>query len=296
MPPCQQKRLQRGPDHRSSPTTIGCRCWSSLVDGCSRCGSAFAGQLHEHIAARKVCCFHTPSNHPRISLMTRGHRAVLGTPVLERSARPLKLPRASCASFVLRMLQLSSSSAATPPQQLEAAEHQARWAVAMQRGRRSRRSGRGRRPHHRPRCATLLYPCLSRPAHGRLRSVYVVVAGTSFNTDTYHQTRPYCQLCGTVHPSLRSPDAQIAPHGTHTRRKNRRANGTHAAHRDARQRPMQHRATIDSGRLEVGGSLHSSGGRRSSARCGGCKGVQAARTAKLARGELVGQTGEGEGR
>ena len=88
---------------------------------------------------------------------------------------------------------------------------------------------------------------------------------------------------------------QIAPHGTHTRRKNRRANGTHAAHRDARQRPMQHRAALDSGRLEVGGSLHSSGGRRSSARCRGCKGVQAATTAKLARGELVGQTGEGEG-
>ena len=86
-----------------------------------------------------------------------------------------------------------------------------------------------------------------------------------------------------------------APTLPHTRRTNRRANGTHAAHRDARQRPMQHRATLDSRRLEVGGSLHSSGGRRSSARCRGCKGVQAATTAKLARGELVGQTGEGEG-
>ena len=51
-----------------------------------------------------------------------------------------------------------------------------------------------------------------------------------------------------------------APTLPHTRRTNRRANGTHAAHRDARQRPMQHRATLDSGRLEVGGSLHSSGG------------------------------------
>ena len=37
--------------------------------------------------------------------------------------------------------------------QLEAAEHQARWDPAMQRGRRCRRRGRSRRPHHRPRCA-----------------------------------------------------------------------------------------------------------------------------------------------
>ena len=47
-------------------------------------------------------------------------------------------------------LELSCDPSTT---QLEAAEHQARWAAAMQRGRRSRRSGRGRRPHHRPRCA-----------------------------------------------------------------------------------------------------------------------------------------------
>ena len=37
--------------------------------------------------------------------------------------------------------------------QLEAAEDQARWYPAMQRGRRCRRRGRSRRPHHRPRCA-----------------------------------------------------------------------------------------------------------------------------------------------
>ena len=119
----------------------------------------------------------------------------------------------------------------------------------MQRGRRSRRSGRGRRPHHRPRCATLLYPCLSRPAHGRLRSVYVVVAGTSFNTDTYHQTRPYCQLCGTVHPALRSPDrATRHPHTTHkpscerdARRSSRRQAATHAAPSRARQRATRGR-------------------------------------------------------
>jgi len=37
--------------------------------------------------------------------------------------------------------------------QLEAAEDQARWDPAMQRGRRCRRRGRSRRPHHRPRCA-----------------------------------------------------------------------------------------------------------------------------------------------
>ena len=41
-------------------------------------------------------------------------------------------------------LELSCDPSTT---QLEAAEHQARWAAAMQRGKRSRRSGRGRRPH-----------------------------------------------------------------------------------------------------------------------------------------------------
>ena len=45
----------------------------------------------------------------------------------------------------------------------------------------------------------------------------MVVAGTSFNTDTYHQTRPYCQLCGTVHPALRSPDRATRHPHSHTR-------------------------------------------------------------------------------
>ena len=127
----------------------------------------------------------------------------------------------------------------------------------MQRGRRIRRSGRGRRPHHRPRCATLLYPCLSRPAHSRLRSVYVVLL--VHHSIQIHTTKQGHTLNCVGQYTLNS-GPQIAPHGTHTRRKNRRANGTHAAHRDARQRPMQHRVALDSGRLEVGGSLHSSGG------------------------------------
>ena len=131
-----------------------------------------------------------------------------------RCIAPALSPALVRAQDAAAELELSCEPSST---QLEAAEHQARWAAAMQRGRRSRRSGRGRRPHHRPRCATLLYPCLSRPAHGRLRSVYVVVAGTSFNTDTYHQTRPYSQLCGTVHPALRSPDRATRHPHSHTR-------------------------------------------------------------------------------
>ena len=47
-------------------------------------------------------------------------------------------------------LELSCGPSTT---QLEAAEDQARWDPAMQRGRRCRRRGRSRRPHHRPRCA-----------------------------------------------------------------------------------------------------------------------------------------------
>ena len=47
-------------------------------------------------------------------------------------------------------LELSCGPSTT---QLEAAEDQARWAPAMQRGRRCKRRGRSRRPHHRPRCA-----------------------------------------------------------------------------------------------------------------------------------------------
>ena len=47
-------------------------------------------------------------------------------------------------------LELSCDPSTT---QLEAAEHQARWAPAMQRGGSCRRRGRSRRPHHRPRCA-----------------------------------------------------------------------------------------------------------------------------------------------
>ena len=47
-------------------------------------------------------------------------------------------------------LELSCGPSTT---QLEAAEDQARWAPAMQQGRRCRRRGRSRRPHHRPRCA-----------------------------------------------------------------------------------------------------------------------------------------------
>ena len=109
----------------------------------------------------------------------------------------------------------------------------------MQRGRRSRRSGRGRRPHHRPRCATLLYPCLSRPAHGRLRSVYVVVPGTRVHHSIQIHTTKQGHTLNCVGQYTLHSGPQIAPHGTHTRRKNRRANGTHAAHRDARQRPMQ---------------------------------------------------------
>ena len=47
-------------------------------------------------------------------------------------------------------LELSCDPSTT---QLEAAEHQARWDAAMQRGGSCRRRGRSRRPHHRPRCA-----------------------------------------------------------------------------------------------------------------------------------------------
>ena len=123
----------------------------------------------------------------------------------------------------------------------------------------------------------------------------MVVAGTSFMDSIQIHTTKQGYTVNSVGQYTLHSGPQIAPHGTHTRRTNRRANGTHAAHRDARQRPMQHRAALDSARLEVGSNLHSSGGRRLSARCRGCKGVQAATTAKLARGELVGQTGEGEG-
>eukprot|EP00964_Phaeocystis_antarctica_P087820 scaffold55828_cov61-Phaeocystis_antarctica.AAC.1 len=47
-------------------------------------------------------------------------------------------------------LELSCDPSTT---QLEAADHQARWVPAMQRGGRCSRRGRSRRPHHRPRCA-----------------------------------------------------------------------------------------------------------------------------------------------
>ena len=49
--------------------------------------------------------------------------------------------------------QLFMTSCGPSTTQLEAAEHQARWAPAMQRGRRCKRRGRSRRPHHRLRCA-----------------------------------------------------------------------------------------------------------------------------------------------
>ena len=74
-------------------------------------------------------------------------------------------------------------------------------------------------------------------------------SSTSFNTDTYHQTRPYCQLCGTVHPALRSPDrATRHPHTTqkpscerNARRSSRRQAATHAAPSHARQRATRGR-------------------------------------------------------
>eukprot|EP00964_Phaeocystis_antarctica_P087288 scaffold55360_cov114-Phaeocystis_antarctica.AAC.2 len=56
-------------------------------------------------------------------------------------------------------LELSCGPSTT---QLEAAEDQARWAPAMQRGRRCRRRGRSRRPHHRPRCVAYHWSRCSR--------------------------------------------------------------------------------------------------------------------------------------
>ena len=59
---------------------------------------------------------------------------------------------------------------------------------------------------------------------------------------------------------------------------------------------MQHQAAPNGERLDADGNLHTSGGRRPSPRSRGCKGVRAAASAKLTRGELVAQTGKAEGR
>ena len=116
---------------------------------------------------------------------------------------------------------------------------------------------------------------------------------TLISTDTYHKTRPFPSRCGTTH---RAQVPRTVPQNTHARHRTRRTHATDAAHRVDRQRLMQHQAAPNSGRLDADGNLHTSGGRRPSPRSRGCKGGQAAASAKLTRGGLVAQTGKAEGR